>query len=243
MEVDRSLWWSVWWPWAVVWLVTVLAVVVAGVVAFVAWRARFRFAPVREVPGLTLYLNAKFVMDLYQVGGFGDALVKEVTHRVGVTKDGKVAFPGLPDLGAGVAYDRQVVKTYLERAEPISAVGVLLDALEAAGSLVHVDLTEQTVVRSAALERAAQEGPVSLRKVKAYVLVKGEFSIEEERDGVTVLLASVGADGAKVRVECLEGGLDDAVPEGVFDAVCLGRVQAWRGDADELLVRPIALFQ
>ncbi|MEV0675807.1 hypothetical protein AB0I60_04700 [Actinosynnema sp. NPDC050436] len=247
--MDRALWWSVWWPWAVVWVVTVLAVVVAVVALVLAWRARHRFAPVREVPGLTLYLNAKSVMDLYQVGGFGDALVKEVTHRVGVTKDGKVAIPGLPDLAAGVAYGREVVKTYLERSEPISVVGVLLDALEAAGSLVHVDLTDQTVVRSPALERSpapgggAQGDAVALRKLKAYVLLKGEFSIEEEKDGVTVLLADVGADGVRVRVECLASGLDDALPEGLFDAVCLGRVQAWRAEAKELVVRPIAVFQ
>ena len=59
-----------------------------------------------------------------------------------------------------------------------------------------------------------------------------------------MFLATVGGDdGVRVRVECLAEGLDDMVPDGLFDAVCLGRVQAWRADARELVVRPIAMFQ
>ncbi len=242
MGVDRALWWSVWWPWAVVWIVTVVAVVVAVGVFLFAWRARHRFAPPREVPGLTLYLNGKSVMDLYQVGGFGDALVKEVTDRVGTTKDGKVALPGLRDTGAGISTGREVVKTYLERHEPITVVGVLLAALEATGSLVHVDLAEQTVVRGPAMDRVAHGAAVTLRKLNSYVSVKGEFELAEEGKGVSVFVAAVGDDGVRVRVECQADGLDD-VPEGPFDAICLGRVQAWRAEAGELVVRPIAMFQ
>ncbi|WP_433270571.1 hypothetical protein ACQPZF_10150 [Actinosynnema sp. CS-041913] len=247
MGVDRALWWSVWWPWAVVWVVTAVAVVVASGVLFFAWRARRRFAPTREVPGLTLYLNAKNVMDLYQVGGFGDALVKEVTDRVGVTKDGKIALPGLPDVSAGVSSGREVVKTYLERYEPITVVGVLIDALEAAGSVVHVDLVEQTVVRNAALERVAHGvSEVTLRKLKSYVSVKGEFKLEEDSSSssdIAVFTAAVGSDGVRVRVECQADGLDPSVGDVPFDATCLGRVQAWRPASRELVVRPIAMFQ
>ncbi|MBB5958386.1 hypothetical protein FHS29_004994 [Saccharothrix tamanrassetensis] len=244
MAVDRALWWSVWWPWAVVWMVTALAILVALGVLFFAWRARHRFGPTREVPGLTLYLNAKNVMDLYQVGGFGDALVKEVTDRVGVTKDGKIALPGLPDLSAGVSSGREVVKTYLERYEPITVVGVLIDALEAAGSLVHVDLAEQTVVRNSALDRVAhKEEVVRLRKLKSYVSVRGEFQLEEDGGEAAVFTSAVGSDGMRVRVECQPDDLDPSVGDGPFDAICLGRVQAWRPATRELVVRPIAMFQ
>ncbi|WP_309117834.1 hypothetical protein [Saccharothrix sp.] len=241
MAVDRALWWSVWWPWAVVWLVTALAVPVALGVFVLAWRSRRRFVPTREVPGLTVYLNAKYVMDLYQVGGFGDAVVKEVVDRVGTTKDGKIALPGLSESGLGVSSGREVVKTYLERFEPITVVGVLMDALDRIGEVVRVDLEERTVTRNAVLDRVAHKArEVRLRKLKSYVLVKGEFELAED---APVLTAPIGDTGDVVRVECQEDGLDPNVPDGPFDAICLGRVQAWRGGSRELVVRPIAVFQ
>lgn len=251
MAVDRTLWWSVWWPWAVVWLVTALAVVVAIGVAVWAWRSRHRFAPAREVPGLTIYLHEKSVMDLYQVGGFGDAMAKEVVDRVGVTKDGKIALRGL-DLGVeGVRTSgREVVKTYIEQYEPIAVVGLLLDALESASAVVHVDLRDLSVLRNTALEQRAQTvDVVRLRRLDAYVSVKGVFRVASDGDGTTVFLAPFGdpddpEDGPQVRVECYHAGLrDDVVPEGGFQARCLGRVQAWRADVQQLVIRPIAMFQ
>ncbi|PSL52438.1 hypothetical protein B0I31_113110 [Saccharothrix carnea] len=251
MAVDRALWWSVWWPWAVVWLVTVLAVVATIGVTVWAWRSRHRFAPAREVPGLTIYLHEKSVMDLYQVGGFGDAMAKEVVDRVGVTKDGKIALRGL-DLGVeGVRTSgREVVKTYIEQYEPIAVVGLLLDALESASAVVHVDLGDLTVLRNTALEQRAQTPDVvRLRRLDAYVSVKGVFRVVSDGDGTTVFLAPFGdpddpEDGPQVRVECYHSGLrDDVVPEGGFRAQCLGRVQAWKADSRELVIRPIAMFQ
>ena len=251
MAVDRTLWWSVWWPWAVVWLVTLLAVLVAIGVAVWAWRARHRFAPAREVPGLTIYLHEQSVMDLYQVGGFGDAMAKEVVDRVGVTKDGKIALKGL-DLGVeGVRTSgREVVKTYIEQYEPIAVVGLLLDALESASAVVHVDLRDLTVLRNTALEQRRQTTDVvRLRRLDAYVSVKGVFRVASDADGTTVFLAPFGEpddpeEGPQVRVECYHAGLrDDIVPEGGFQARCLGRVQAWKADDGHLVIRPIAMFQ
>ena len=255
MAVDRALWWSVWWPWAVVWLVTALAIAVAAGVGLWAWRSRRRFAASREVPGLTIYLHEKSVMDLYQVGRYGDAMTKEVVDRVGVTKDGKIALKGL-DLGVEGARTsgREVVKTYIEQYEPIAVVGVLLDALESAAGVVHVDLRDLTVRRNTALEQhleqhSAPADVVRLRRIDSYVSVKGVFRVASDDDGTTVFLAPFGDPddpeaGPQVRVECYNGGLrDDVVPEGGFRAQCLGRVQAWKADSRELVIRPIAMFQ
>lgn len=255
MAVDRALWWSVWWPWAVVWIVTALAVVVALGVGLWAWRSRRRFTPSREVPGLTIYLHEKSVMDLYQVGGYGDAMTKEVVDRVGVTKDGKIALKGL-DMGVEGARQsgREVVKTYIEQYEPIAVVGVLLDALEAASGVVHVDLRDLSVRRNTALEQhlerhSAPTDVVRLRRIDSYVSVKGVFRVASDGDGTTVFLAPFGdpddpETGPQVRVECYNAGLrDDVVPEGGFQARCLGKVQAWRADDRQLVIRPIAMFQ
>ncbi|MCE6999931.1 hypothetical protein LZG04_34715 [Saccharothrix sp. S26] len=255
MAVDRTLWWSVWWPWVVVWGVTALALAVAAGVAVWAWRSRHRFAPAREVPGLTIYLHEKSVMDLYQVGRYGDAMTKEVVDRVGVTKDGKIALKGL-DLGVEGARTsgREVVKTYIEQYEPIAVVGVLLDALESASGVVHVDLRDLTVRRNTAVEKHLEQHSgltdvVRLRRVDSYVSVKGVFRVASDGDGTTVFLAPFGdpddpESGPQVRVECYNGGLrDDVVPEGGFQARCLGKVQAWKADDRQLVIRPIAMFQ
>ncbi|MDQ2588590.1 hypothetical protein [Saccharothrix yanglingensis] len=251
MAVDRALWWSVWWPWAVVWVVTALALLVAVGVAVWAWRSRHRFAPPRDVPGLTIYLNEKSVMDLYQVGRYGDAMTKEVVDRVGVTKDGKIALKGL-DLGVeGVRTSgREVVKTYIENSEPIAVIGVLLGALESASGVVHVDLRDRTLLRNTALEQhLGASGAVRLRRVDSYVSVKGVFRVHSQGDGTTVFLAPFGdpddpETGPQVRVECLDSGLrDDVVPDGGFHARCLGKVQAWKAEEGHLVVRPIAMFQ
>lgn len=251
MAVDRGLWWSVWWPWVLVWAVTALALLVTVGVAMWAWRSRHRYVPSREVPGLTIYLHEKSVMDLYQVGRYGDAMTKEVVDRVGVTKDGKIALKGL-DLGVEGARTsgREVVKTYIEQYEPIAVVGVLLDALESASGVVHVDLRDLTVLRNTALEQHLESfESVRLRRIDSYVSVKGVFRVASDGDGTTVFLAPFGdpddpEQGPQVRVECYNGGLrDDVVPEGGFQARCLGKVQAWKADAQQLVIRPIAMFQ
>jgi hypothetical protein len=196
VAVDRGLWWSVWWPWVIVGIVAVLALLTAARAFVTAWRSRRLAAPSPRVPGLTLYLNAKSVMDAYQVGGFGDVIVKEVTDRVGVTKDGKVAFPSGPiDIGGGVSSQREVVKTYVEDFPPIAVVGMLLAALEAADGVMHVDLSDRTIRRNTALERAMPTPgarSAQLRKLRTFASVKGELRHVGDGDGTTVFLAPIG---------------------------------------------------
>ncbi|WP_158842694.1 hypothetical protein [Saccharothrix deserti] len=252
MAVDRELWWSVWWPWAVLWIATALALVVAVGVAVWAWRVRRRYLP-GEVPGVPIYLDDKAVIGIYQVGRFGDAITKEVIQRVGYTKDGKIALPGL-DAAAGAAHSHEVIKTYMETHEPIAVIGVLMAALESADGVVHVDLRRLTLRRNTALEqhlRSLDGPPISarLRWIDSYVSVKGTFRMDSERDGTTVFLAAFGAqdnpeEGPQMRIACNSAGLrDELVPEGAFNARCLGRVQAWKAEEGHLVIRPIAMFQ
>ncbi len=254
--LDRELWWSVWWPWLLVWGATFLAVVVAVVAVALAWRRRRRFATARVVPGITFYLHEKSVMDLYQSGGYGDALRKEVEERVGSTSDGAVALKVREvGVGGGRTREREVVSRYISDAEPISVIGVLLDVLESADGVVHVDLRHRTVLRNDALAQAlgdrAGAAEPRLREIDAYVSVRGVFRLadpDQQVDGKTVFLAPFGdpddpAQGPQVRIECHREGLRDEIPQGPFRARCLGKVQSWKAADGVLVLRPIAVFQ
>jgi hypothetical protein len=244
----------VWWPWAVTWIVTVLAVVVAAVVFVLAWRARGRYSGTTDVPGLTIYLNEKRVTDIYQSGGYGDAITKQVVDKVGVTKDGKLKL-GAQEIGVEAARTsgREVIKTYLEEYGAIQAIGVVLKGLESAHGVVHLDLHELSAVRNTALERHFGPGEVTadqLRRINCYVSVTGEFRVLDVTNGRTAFLAPIGnpddsKTGPQVRVECGSDGLrDETLPnDDTLHARCLGKVQAWREQEQELVIRPVAIFQ
>ena len=191
-------------------------------------------------------------MDLYQSGGYGDALRREVEERIGTTSDGQFALK-VHDVGVGGTRGRarEVVSRYISTAEPIAVIGVLLKALESVDGVVHVDLHDRTVLRGNALEHAGRQrgGTVRLRDIDAYVSVRGMFRLAGRTDTTAVLLACFGdpddpAEGPQVRVECHNDGLRHThIPDDPFHARCLGRVQAWRAREAEWVIRPVAIFQ
>jgi hypothetical protein len=246
VAVDSELWWSVWWPWVVVFGVGLLGLAVAVGAFVVAWRARHRFAPNRTVPGFTFYLDEGAVEEIYRVGGFGDLIAKEVTRTVGVTKDGKLAIPGV-SLDVGKATSSEIIETYIKEYKAIDVIGLLINALDDGDDLLHVNLSRRTVERNVALERAmAKAGDTSgrLRKLKSYVLVEGDFRDGGEIEDGRIYLAPIGdeQDGPQVRVECEKKLLADkkSRPKGPFMGVCLGRVLSW--EDPDLTIRPIAIF-
>ncbi|GLZ42687.1 hypothetical protein [Actinokineospora sp. NBRC 105648] len=249
--IDRGLWWSVWWPWVAVWALTALAVVVAVGAFALAWSARARAARTRHVPEITFYLHEKSVMDLYRAGGYGDALRREVEVREGASTEGWFGFATRFFRGHRRRTDeREMVSRYITTAEPIEVIGVLIDALDAADGVVHVDLRNQTMVRTGAVAAAQEKegsATVRLRQLDGYVSVRGVFRMTEHNGGRPVFLAPFGdpddpGAGPQLRVECHQDGLrDDEIPEGPFHARCLGKVQSW--NSGELVVRPIAIFQ
>ncbi|GHJ44107.1 hypothetical protein Cs7R123_14490 [Catellatospora sp. TT07R-123] len=241
-----DLWWSVWWPWLLVWLGTVLAVVVAVVVLVVQLSDRRRGT--RRPPYLSFYLHDKSVMDLYQYKYQG-ALEQEVQAKVGsrrrVGADGDVP---MVKFGASMERNREEFRKYLEVAEPITVIGIMMDVL--ADDLVQVDLERLAVVPS-------RNAPMGRSRIKlsqlgggAYVLVRGVFRPEpalgSERH--TTLLATYG-DGAsgesaaRIRLRCANTGLRDEVPEEQFWARCLGTVQGWDAATGHLVLNPIAIFR
>lgn len=263
MDVDGALWLSVWWPAVVAWVVIGLALVFAAWVCFRTWRAHKRFDGVIDPPEIPIYLNEKRVSDIYQIGGYGDAITKQVVAKVGLTKEGKLALRGLSiDAEAAISRGREVMETYMKEYNPIEAIGVVLQGLEAAHGILHINLNELTVARNTAFTRhLGTAGDVRADQLpqRCYVSVTGVFRVENDPNGERTFLASIGdsADGttgAWTRITCDEKGLRDdtllapAMTGGVVDdtlyARCLGKVQAWRGKngTQELVIRPVAIF-
>lgn len=149
---------------------------------------------------------------------------------------------------------------YIQKAEPITVIGMIIDVLDKRDGIVYVNLVRQELVQNRALVNALgwADGPEStrlrtarLRGIDAYVSMKGLFRrVRSDDDGRTVFIAPYGEppdpmQGPRVRFRCRNSGFRDAdeVPEGTFQAQCLGRVEDWDPASGELIVHPIAIFK
>lgn len=194
-------------------------------------------------------------MDLYQVGGFSAALSQEIEQR-----DGHNRSAGLRAriFGAETGVSREVFRRYVEQAAPIT----VMDALERADVIVYADLRTRRVTDNPALRNrlaavpgrdALERTAVRLRDIGDYVSISGRFRKAGATDSRTVFLAPYGdpddpdgePDGeAHVKVVCATGGLRaDVIPDGSFQARCLGKVIDWEPAGRELAVDPIAIFR
>jgi hypothetical protein len=207
---------------------------------------------------ICFYLHDRSVMDHYQMRGYAAALRKEVEQRTSDGKDGSVRAKvfGL-SAGGGRKDNREIVSKYMEVAEPISVIGVVMDVLEKNDVIVHVDLVGETVRRNAALARApanhSRSGAspaqtVRLRDIEDFVLIRGRFRKIGESPESTVFLAPYGdpddpSSGPRVRVTCATEGLRNEVPQGTFSARCLGKVQDWNAADSVLEVQAMAIFR
>lgn len=250
-------WWGVWWPWMLLWLLT-LAGAVALLVMAVLRLTRARRATGRNLTySICFYLHDRSVMDHYQMRGYAAALRKEVEQRTSDSTDGTIRATvfGL-GAGAGKRDSSEIVSKYMQVAEPISVIGVIMDVLEEKDVIVHVDLVNQSVRRNTALVRelatlpgtATSRQTVRLRDVEDFVLIRGRFRKIEESPQTTVFLAPYGdpddpSQGPRVRVTCATEGLRNEVPRGTFSARCLGKVQDWNADDAVLEVQAMAIFR
>ncbi|MER5932548.1 hypothetical protein [Streptomyces sp. NPDC002054] len=254
MGVTSEAWWAVWWPWMVLWAATGVGLAALGTVALLQL-VRARRAAVQDITdGICFYLHDSTVMDHYQMRRYTAALRKEVEQRTSDSKDGTVRAKVF---GVGADGSRrentEIVSRYLEVAEPISVIGVIMKVLEEKRVIVHVDLPSQTVARSTALLRTAADaqGSVRLRDIEGFVLIRGRFRTTGDGpagDGSTVFLAPYGdpADpsrGPRVRVTCATEGLRNQVPQGTFSARCLGKVEEWNPEEGVLEVEAMAIFR
>ncbi|MFF3454928.1 hypothetical protein ACFYXH_11440 [Streptomyces sp. NPDC002730] len=257
MGVFSEAWWGVWWPWLLPWLLTAAGVVTLLVLSL-SWFTRGRRTDGQNLTfSICFYLHDKSVMDHYQMRRYEAALRKEVEQRTTATKDGNVRATVFGvGAGAGRRDNREIVAKFLEVAEPISVIGIIMDVLEEKDVIVHVDLVNQTVRRNTALAKGlvtlhgsgTSQQSVRLRDIEDFVLIRGRFRKISETAESTVFLAPYGdpddpALGPRVRVTCATEGLRNEVPQGTFSARCLGKVQDWNADDAVLEVQAMAIFR
>jgi hypothetical protein len=196
-------------------------------------------------------------MDLYrQHGGkYKAALRQEVQERSSSTSEGEVSVELTPvRASARRGINSEVFRSYIENAEPITVIGIIIDVLEQAGDIVHVDLCKQAVTSNHALTKALdteddkQPPAVRLRGLETFVSIRGQFRATERTPAVTTFEAPYGepldpADGPQIHLTCTASGLRHIVPTGTFSARCLGRVEDWNPSTRTLIVHPIAIFR
>lgn len=208
---------------------------------------------------LPLYLDNDAVMGLFKMGNYKSALRKEVEERR-IRNAGCLAVIPLVSLLFKVTggSSTEVVAKYVEKSEPISVIGLLLSVLRRGDALVEVRLRAAggTVTPNRALLRelaatagAGPAGSVPLSEIGEFVMVTGRFEARGPR-GETLVMRAPYADGgpaAHLRVVLRGDGLltpDRELPEGQFQAHCLGKVTSWDPEAREVVLQyPVAVFR
>jgi hypothetical protein len=259
VDADSALWWAVWWPWTLVWGSTLVALVIACWCVIAQWRTRSQPPFPHGSQGISLYLHDGSVMDLYLQGGYKTALRHEVEERITSGKD-KVVQVAFPHMGAraGQTVDREVFRRYIEVAQPITVIQIIMEVLQKADNIVYIDLIDRVIAPDKALNRAMQaihhrnrppSGLVHLQdleRIDAYVSVRGRFRHDSETPDTVTFSTQVEntADAdPMVRVTCINAGLRRTAPQTTFHARCLGRVQGWDNNTRTLIIAPIAIFQ
>jgi hypothetical protein len=242
-----DLWWSVWWPWVAVWAATVLALVSAVLIVITQWRGQQKRS--KQPPYVSFYLHDQSVMDLYQYQYRG-ALEQEVEARVGGrTQVRAAAGASGVHFGGSLERNREEFRKYLEVAEPITVIGILMDVLE--DDLIHVDLQRGSLVSAKNVDIRQRRIRLSELGARTYVLARGDFEVSTgagSSGATTTFLAPYGdragaGPPSMIRVRCASNGLRSEVPEGRFWARCLGTVQGWDRASGQLVIDPIAIFK
>ncbi|MFF8406502.1 hypothetical protein ACF06P_33330 [Streptomyces sp. NPDC015684] len=259
MAVTDGTWWSAWWG-AMAWWLAALA----GLLVLLGYAVRREVVRRREGPGdpsyLPLYLDNDAVMGLFKLGNYRTALRKEVEERR-IRNAGFLAAIPLVSLLFRVTggSSTEVVAKYVEKSEPISVIGLLLSVLRQGDALVEVRLRADsgTVTPNRALLRelsrtaggAAPAAEVPLSEIGEFVMVTGRFEAGDRREAALVMRAPYGDGGpaARLRVVLRADGLltpDRELPEGQFQAHCLGKVTSWDPRAREIVLQyPVAVFR
>ncbi|MEV6803610.1 hypothetical protein [Streptomyces sp. NPDC051132] len=259
MAVLDGTWWSAWWGPMAWWLAALAGLLVLGGLAL--RRGIARLGKTAADPSyLPLYLDNDAVMRLFKMGNYKAALRKEVEERR-IRSAGCLAVIPLVSLLFKVTggSTTEVVAKYVEKSEPISVIGLLLSVLRRGDALVEVRLRPDsgTVLPNRALlrELARSEGgsgaaaTVPLTEIGEFVMVTGRFEAGGGRGGSLVMRAPYAGGGpaAHLRVVLRGDGLltpDRQLPEGQFQAHCLGKVTSWDPGAREVVLQyPVAVFR
>ncbi|MFH8973994.1 hypothetical protein [Streptomyces sp. NPDC017890] len=259
MGVIDSEWWALWWwPWLVVWAGTAVcwAVLLRYGLIRLGWLRRRRRQGGRTVHGMCFFLHEQRVMDLYQQGGFSDALEQEVADRINVTSGvGLRAKFGWGDGNANRDVTKERVTAYIQQSTPITVIRLLMDTMRKEDVIVHTDLTTGLIVPNRRLSDAlADRGDriplTSVEVMSAFVSVTGRFTAGRTSDSGDIVLRAPYGDGprpAHVRITCEAAGVREGFQNaeyftGEFQARCLGKVQTWNRETGELSFNPVAIF-
>ncbi|MEU9479185.1 hypothetical protein [Streptomyces sp. NPDC048191] len=251
MAVLDGTWWSAWWGAMTWWLAAFAGLLVLGAVFVRRALVRIRKAP-EDPHYLPLYLDNDAVMDVFEMGNHRSALRKEVEER-NVRNTGCLAAIPVLSLMFRLTGDRttEIVAKYVEDSQPIQVIGLLLSVLQRGDGLAQVRLRQDsaTVRPNRALIGAGVTHDVVLSEVGEFVMITGRFEAQDAQGETLVMRAPYG-DGeqsAHLRVVLRPAGLRPPgrqLPEGQFQAHCLGKVTTWRPDTREVVLQyPVAVFR
>ncbi len=196
---------------------------------------------------LPLYLDNDAVMNLYEMGNYRTAMRREVEERRIRNAGCLAVIPFVSVLFKVVGgTSTEVISKYLEETKPMSVIGLLLSVLRSKDGLVEVRLWPRPVTVTPNLA----EDDVALTEIGEFVMVTGRFEEREGTDETRVMRAPYGdaePPSAYLRVVLRRDGLrtpDRKLPEGQFQAHCLGKVGGWNPQTREIFLEyPIAVFR
>jgi hypothetical protein len=227
-----------WSDWTTVWLVVAVVGAAVGAAALVLYR-RERGRAVPSLGRATChYLDRDLVMNLYRQGSPG--LRREIEQTVQRERRLDVGA-GAGGLRVGAGRDRmeQLVVKFVDEAEPITVIQLIIESLNRNGRLIHVDVANRT----AELNEVAGQGDrravrlSELPGLEHYCMFTGRFRRELGGDEIR-LTADFGA--ASLSVRCRDSEEIIPVPaDEPFNASCLGRVQRWSERSGSLVVDPV----
>lgn len=229
-----------------VWLVTAASVTVLAVV--LARHARERRRPTDRTPySICFFLDGQSVMDLYQ-SNYGAALEQAVEHRTNVNTSVGLLGRLLPwTVKANRDVTQENFTSYVQKNEPITVIGMLMDAFERADAIVHADLRGGTIRPNRALaDTLGGDGRVALSDIEEFVSVRGRFLMDPDTSEGIVLRASYNEGQAPPYLRVVgarEGLRRETIPDGTFRARCLGKMTGWHPDSGEVTLEAIAIFR
>lgn len=251
----NDMWWTVFWPWALVWALTVAAVL-GGLGILVALALRWRRTRGRTrhpTPGISVYMDKAEVIGLYLRDTYRPAMSREIEEQITSTTSAKLAAE-LYGLGAeaGREVNQQVATKYVDQANPVAVIRIVIDVLEEKGDIIYVDLLDGVVEPDRSLHKKlpSRRGVslpfTDLARPDAYISVWGSFDLLERTDDNRAVFASSapgGDEAARVVFRCpIDQISTEDMLAGPFMARCLGRIRRWDPDSRKLSIRPIAVF-
>ncbi|WP_324789481.1 hypothetical protein [Streptomyces sp. H51] len=246
---------AVWDAWGRQWLVRWLLTAAAwawlcgyGAPNLVRWSRSRQGGDRGRVRGMCFCLHRKRVMDIFESGGFTEALRQEVADRTNVSAGTGDRAP------AKGKVSRERVTTYVREETPIKVIRLLMDTMRKEDRLVDADLTTGVLQPNRAVAarlRERRREDIALSDVMSeFGWVTARFTASRPEGGDIVLRAGHG-DGrpAHIRVTCAvrdvrEQFRDEEYSDGIeFQARCLGKVRSWNRQARELTLDAVAVFR